>query len=133
VRQYHKDGTLPDDGYSIWVFGSNLGGRHGGGAAKVAADTFGAKWGKEGAIGHHGWSYAIPTKNEDITAALPLHQIRIHVHYFIRYAKTHPELNFWVTAVGCGLAGLDPQMMAMMFWDAPANCSLPDIWKEWLG
>lgn len=54
------------------------------------------------------------------------------VGHFIAYASVHPELKFFVTRVGCGLAGYRDVDIAPMFKNAPANCSLPDTWKQYL-
>lgn len=106
----------------VFVFGSNLAGRHGRGAALFAKDQRGAELGK--GIGYQGNSYAIPTKDGALRS-LPLETIRKHVDEFIGFARAHPELTFQVTAIGCGLAGYQPADIAPMFKDAPANCIMP--------
>lgn len=88
----------------IFVFGSNLAGKHYGGAARYAHQVHGAVMGK--GTGHHGNSYAIPTCDDTI-AALPLVRIKPHIDAFIDYAKAHPELEFHLTHIGCGIAGYD--------------------------
>lgn len=115
---------------SIFVFGSNLAGRHGKGAALTARIQHGAINGF--GIGRVGNSYAIPTKDERIRT-LSLERIHQYVHQFITYASTHPELEFNVTAIGCGLAGYQPSDIAPMFKSAPPNCSLPESFKSVLG
>lgn len=105
----------------IFVFGSNLSGHHGAGAAREAYENFGAKWGV--GIGLTGMAYAIPTKDEKLKT-LPLEQISLHVRTFLKYAAKHPNKEFFVTAIGCGLAGYDPRQIAPMFKDAPLNCTL---------
>lgn len=105
----------------IFVFGSNLAGRHGGGAAFEAARYFGAVYGV--GVGPTGRSYAIPTKDERIET-LPLEIIRVHVDEFLEYAAGNPGTEFFVTAIGCGLAGYEPQDIAPMFVDSPVNCTL---------
>jgi hypothetical protein len=125
-RTYHLDGTAaPAD--SIFVFGSNLSGIHGGGAAKAAAAIHGAKWGV--AEGLTGRSYAIPTVQKQIAGPLTLAEIGASVERFLRHAFTHPEDWFFVTRVGCVLAGHKDADIAPMFRDAPLNCSLPDTWR----
>lgn len=109
----------------IFVFGSNLAGRHGRGAALEARKKYGAVYGV--GLGRTGNAYAIPTKDEKLNS-LPLEQIRRYVAEFIAYARQHPELVFQVTAVGTGLAGYSHTEMAPMFKDAPKNCYLPIIW-----
>lgn len=106
----------------IFVFGSNLAGRHGKGAALFARQHHGAIYGQ--AEGLQGNSYAIPTKDRSIKT-LPLNAIRSHVNRFLDFAIEHPNLSFQVTAIGCGLAGYSPVEIAPMFEHAPANCELP--------
>lgn len=104
----------------VFVFGSNLAGRHGAGAAKQAL-KWGAIYGV--GVGHRGKTYAIPTKDENIQT-LPLYQIKEYVKEFISYAKDRPEI-FLVTAIGCGLAGYQPKDIAPMFNDVSKNIVLP--------
>ena len=110
----------------IFVFGSNLAGRHGKGAAYYAKKNHGAEYGI--GKGRTGMAYAIPTKNEKIKV-LPLHEIKKYVNDFIEYAKSHPELEFFVTAIGTGLAGYDHSEIAPMFKNCPSNCELPKVWN----
>lgn len=112
----------------IFVFGSNLAGRHGMGAAKFALDNHGAVYGK--GIGHYGNSYAIPTKDSNIRT-LPLSVIEIYVQHFIQYAVNHPELEFQVTRIGCGLAGYKDSDIAPFFVNSPKNCHLPEGWRDY--
>jgi hypothetical protein len=109
----------------IFVFGSNLSGIHGAGAAKYAYNHHGALWSK--GIGLQGESYAIPTKDYNIKT-LPLHIIRLYVKDFIDFAKGHPELEFEVTKIGCGLAGYTPEDIAPLFEGAQEikNIYLPE-------
>lgn len=109
--------TEPDT--RIFVFGSNLAGRHGKGAALEAKEKWGAVYGQ--GIGHHGQSYAIPTKDWDLES-LPLNTIQVFVATFLNYAQDHPDLRFRVTRVGCGLAGYTEAEIKPMFADAPPNC-----------
>lgn len=111
----------------IFVFGSNLAGRHGKGAARDALRLHGAVWGR--AIGRQGNSYAIPTKSIDIKP-LYLSMIAVFVGDFLEYARGRPELVFNVTRIGCGLAGYKDEQIAPMFAGAPDNCHLPDGWRE---
>ncbi|WP_063805088.1 DUF4326 domain-containing protein [Burkholderia ubonensis] len=141
---FHVDGTLPTalDG-QVFVFGSNLAGRHGKGAAAVAKEHFGAKPGV--GPGRQGQSYGIPTKDgrplpgnprpsfNDPEQTLPLSAIKPFIAGFIEYAKAHPDERFFVTRVGCGLAGYEDKEVAPLFAAAPANCSFPEDWKPWLG
>jgi hypothetical protein len=98
----------------VFVFGSNLAGKHGKGAALTAV-RFGAKYGK--GIGHHGNTYAIPTKDENLKT-LSLNEISKYVSAFLDYCVCTPEKVFVVTQVGCGLAGYTCDDIAPMFKDA---------------
>ncbi|MEI7781336.1 MAG: hypothetical protein WCJ18_05350 [Planctomycetota bacterium] len=112
----------------VFVFGSNLAGLHGGGAAKVALERFGAE--RANGIGHRGQSYAIPTKDE-LIETLPLEEIGEHVAEFLEYAMTKPELTFLVTQIGCGLAGYSPEDIGPLFSNVPDNVVLPEaFWKH---
>jgi len=110
----------------IFVFGSNLAGRHGKGAALYARNLYGAKHGV--GVGRTGNAYAIPTKDE-LIRTLPLPRIAKYVSDFLDYARLHPELEFEVTKIGCGLAGYHEHEIKPMFFDAPLNCRLPDQWR----
>lgn len=99
----------------IFVFGSNLSGRHGLGAAKTALG-WGAKWGQ--AKGLQGKTYGIPTKDSTVRRTLSIEEIQPFVKEFIEFAKVNTDLIFLVTEVGCGLAGLKPKDVAPLFKDA---------------
>lgn len=116
----------------IFVFGSNLAGKHGKGAAKLAAQKFGAQYGK--GEGLHMQSYALPTKNFAIKT-LPLDKIKGYVDRFIKVAEINPKLTFLVTEIGCGLAGYTPEDIAPMFEDAIRleNVHLPLSFWQVLG
>lgn len=86
----------------IFVFGSNLAGRHGAGAAKYAREHYGAEYGV--GFGPTGCAYALPTKDRDLKT-LPLDQIALYIAYFLLYAEHHPDDEFLLTPIGCGLAG----------------------------
>ena len=111
----------------IFVFGSNLAGRHGAGSAKEAHKNHGAVYGV--GFGRTGNSYAIPTKDKNLNI-LPLQEIEIFVGQFKLYAKHHPELTFDVVKIGCGLAGYSEEQIAPMFKDCPMNCNLPEGWRK---
>ena len=98
----------------IFVFGSNLEGRHGAGAALTAL-----KWGAKMHIGYgcRGQTFAIPTKGFKIQT-LSIDVISTYTEMFIRYATLKPELTFLVTEIGCGLAGYKPEDIAPLFKDA---------------
>lgn len=112
-----------------FVFGSNLAGIHGAGAAAFAVRHHGAIMGK--GVGIQGDSYGIPTKDHRIRT-LPLDEIAHYVRWFLEYAERKPDTTFHVTQIGCGLAGLEPKDMAPMFHDAPANCQFSSAWEQWL-
>ena len=107
----------------IFVFGSNVQGMHMGGAARMAYNKFGAEW--ENGEGLRGNSYALPTmEGVDSTKEA--------VQRFTAFAREHPELRFYVTPVGCGIAGYSPNEMAPMFKNAALleNVYLPiSFWK----
>ncbi len=110
----------------VFVFGSNIAGIHGAGAAQTALCEWGAKWHK--GIGHWGASYAIPTKvNPNV--GLSLDAVAEYVHAFLVYAECRPDLTFLVTPVGTGLAGFRHEDIAPLFRSGPNNVLLPPIWK----
>lgn len=117
---------MPDTD-EIFVFGSNLAGRHGKGAALCAVQHHGAIYGQ--GVGLQGSSYAIPTKDERIRT-LSLDVINGYVDEFMDFAASHPQMKFHVTAIGCGLAGYSPQDIAPMFSGVPDNCRLPDVFAD---
>ena len=104
----------------VFVFGSNLEGMHGGGAAWVAFQKFGAVLGC--GVGLRGQSYAIPTMQGGVETIKP------YVDEFVAFAREHPELFFYVTRIGCGIAGFREKDIAPLFADAIglANVCLPE-------
>lgn len=114
----------------IFVFGSNLAGRHGKGAALTAYQEHGADYGN--GIGRMSNSYAIPTKNRELQP-LALEVIRHYVSKFITYAHYNSSLDFQITRVGCGLAGYTDARIAPMFSGASNNCYFDSAWKPYLG
>jgi hypothetical protein len=111
---------------NIFVFGSNLAGRHGKGAALEAKERHGAMYGQ--GEGLQGNSYAIPTKDRKLKS-LPLDEISKHVRTFLYFATDHPELNFMVTPIGCGLAGHSRYDIAPMFMQYPAKWYFNDTYE----
>jgi hypothetical protein len=112
--------TMGED--RIFVFGSNLAGRHGAGAALFARKHCGAIYGV--GEGRQGQSYGIPTKDARLQP-LPLEQIRLHVESFLAHARHCSRETFQLTAIGCGLAGYKPEQIAPMFSGAPPNVHMP--------
>lgn len=111
----------------VFVFGSNLSGMHGGGAARTAYLRFGAVMGQ--GVGLQGKSYGIPTMQGGTETIKP------YVDEFVAFAKAHPERMFLVTRIGCGIAGFTDKEIAPLFADATdvENISLPrSFWKELL-
>ncbi len=110
----------------IFVFGSNLQGMHGGGAARLAYDKFGAIWGQ--GVGLQGQSYGIPTMHGGVDAIKP------YVDEFIEFAKSHPELTFLVTRIGCGIAGFRDEEIAPLFKECieMENVCLPKSFHEYI-
>ena len=108
----------------IFVFGSNLAGMHGGGAARIARLHFGAVMGQ--GVGLQGQSYAIPTMQGGVET------IRPYVEEFIIFAHQHPELHFLVTPIGCGIAGFEAEDIAPLFKSAKEmkNINLPESFWE---
>jgi hypothetical protein len=114
---------------SIFVFGSNLAGHHGKGAALFALNNRGAIYCQ--GVGRQGNSYAIPTRDRKIKT-LPLPVIQGYVTGFLEYARRLPQLQFEVTRVGCGYAGYIDCEMAPLFKGAPSNCLIPKAWEQYL-
>ena len=123
-RRYTPEKIEELESYEIFVFGSNLAGMHSGGAARAAFNRFGAVWGQ--GTGLQGQCYAIPTMHGGPEAIEP------YVDEFICFAKKHPELEFLVTRIGCGIAGFKDEEIAPLFSDAleEANIILPERFVE---
>lgn len=97
----------PDE---VFVFGSNLAGNHAGGAARVALERFGAVMGQ--GVGMQGQSYAIPTMQGGVETIKP------YVDEFIALAREWDQTTFWVTRIGCGIAGFTDEEIAPLFTEA---------------
>lgn len=110
----------------IFVFGSNLKGLHGGGAARLAYERFGAIWGQ--GVGLQGSCYGIPTMHGGVDA------IKLYVDEFIEFAQNHTEYTFLVTKIGCGIAGFKEEEIAPLFADAVSvdNIILPESFVMYL-
>lgn len=126
-RRYTPDGISELKENEIFVFGSNLEGSHGGGAARLAYNRFGAVWGL--GTGIQGRSYAIPTMQGGVETIKP------YVDAFIQFAKQNTTLTFLVTRIGCGIAGFRDEEIAPLFKDALEleNVILPKEFVESLG
>ena len=111
----------PDD---IFVFGSNLQGLHMGGAARVAYEKFGAIWGQ--GVGIQGQSYAIPTMQGGVETIKP------YVDDFIKLAREWDQNTFYVTRIGCGIAGFSDEEIAPLFAEAYGlyNVRLPKSFAD---
>lgn len=108
----------------VFVFGSNIAGHHGAGAARLAMNKWGAKWGK--GVGLEGQTYGIPTMQGGVETIKP------YVDAFIDFAKKHQDKIFLVTEIGCGIAGFTPEDIAPLFKEAETveNIHLPErFWK----
>lgn len=113
----------------VFVFGSNKNGNHFGGAAKLAYEKFGAQWGV--GEGHTGQSYAIPTLNENMEKVTEK-ELEDSFFKFFQYADDNRQFLFYVTKVGCGIAGWDLEEVKRIFWQAAVLITPdPDDW-EWI-
>lgn len=126
IMKTHIDGSLPKNN-EIFVFGSNLAGRHGAGAAKIALN-YGAKYGM--GIGLQGNSYAIPTKDHNLRV-LSIQEIQKHINQFLEVVKDNPNKQFFLTRIGCGLAGYQDHQIAHLFQTYP-NISFPIQWVQYV-
>lgn len=120
-----------EDDTRIFVFGSNLQGIHGGGAAWYARNKLGAELGV--AEGRTGRTYALPTCSvPGVPLSLP--QVEHWVNEFLKHANemltAEPATRFFVSPVGCGIAGFDENDIIPMFRNAPENCDLPPGWRD---
>ena len=113
----------------IFVFGSNLSGIHGAGAAKYAAKHYGAVYGV--GEGMSGKSYALPTKGINISF-MTLIEVKPHIQKFIKYAYDHPNDKFQLTQVGCGLGGFRKEEITPLFINASSNIYYDEAWKSLL-
>lgn len=118
----------------IFVFGSNVQGIHGAGAAKYAREKYGARMGV--GLGMAGKSYAIPTRRvehwggKEVWYNLSLGTVRDHVDSFLSFAARSSDLRFRLTAIGCGYAGFTAEQIAPLVARAPENVRLPPEFRE---
>ncbi len=113
----------------IFVFGSNLAGRHGKGAALHAKQCHGAWPGLNGLMGYKNQCFGIPTKDKRLNT-LDLRIIKVYIGRFLGCARDLSGLTFYVTRIGCGLAGYTDKDITPMFKGAPKNCILPIGWRK---
>ncbi|MBU3848099.1 MAG: hypothetical protein H9855_14240 [Candidatus Acinetobacter avistercoris] len=128
--QYHDESiikSLTED--TVFVFGSNLAGTHAGGAAKTALLHFGAIKGV--GRGWSGQSYAIPTMNEHLQQ-MPLSQIQHYIEDFKIYTKNHPKIKYFITSLGCGVAGYKVEEIAPMFKGISKNVIFPASFRPFV-
>ena len=111
----------------IFVFGSNLAGKHNGGGARIALEKFGAVYGQ--AFGSQGQSYAIPTLGFDFEK-ISLTEIKLYIDLFFNYAFNHPQYEFLVTKIGCGIAGYKISEIAPLLLNPFKNIVLPKEFVE---
>ena len=114
----------------IFCFGSNQAGIHGAGAARLALQKFGARYGKTGFVGQ---SYGISTKDKNIKT-LPLSEIKKEIEQFVDFAKCNPQLEFLMTQIGCGLASFQPKYIAPLFrgLELSSNIIFPECFEPYL-
>lgn len=127
---YHDESivkALAED--TIFVFGSNMAGTHAGGAARTAMEHFGALKGV--GRGWSGQSFAIPTMNEHLQQ-MPLSQIEHYVEDFKIYTKNHPKQKYFITSIGCGVAGYKVEEIAPMFKGISHNVILPASFRPFV-
>ena len=127
MNAYYNHMYLPTNG-DIFVFGSNLAGRHGLGAALTARRFYGAIYGL--GVGIQNNSYAIPTKDYKLRI-LALEHIVPYIHEFVQYTNSNSDKSFYVTMIGCGLAGYEAMDIAPHFKGA-VNCKFPFVFKQYL-
>lgn len=110
----------------IFVFGSNLAGSHGGGAARQAREQFGAEDGVgEGLTGQ---CYAFPTLDKELKQ-VPRFLLLLKVYLLYKCCEDNPDKEFLLTKVGTGIAGYKEEDMKGLFTNPPKNLVLPDNWK----
>lgn len=124
MKQYTPENITELKPNEIFVFGSNLNGNHAGGAARVAVEKFGAIWGQS--EGLQGQSYALPTLDKNL-CKLPIAMLAHKINTFAATAKGHPELTFYLTKIGLGIAGYSLKEMreALKGITFPDNVIIP--------
>jgi hypothetical protein len=126
MATYNEHGFITAlEPHEVFVFGSNLAGRHGAGAAKQAREQFGAQLGV--GEGRTGQTYALPTLDENLKQ-LSYKELALAAERFISYAWRNPNTVFHLTKVGCGLAGYDEERIKVLFAWTPRNVVKPEGW-----
>jgi len=123
--KFHDENVIPTGDW-IYVFSSNLAGKHAKGKARIARVNFRAEFGV--AQGRTSNAYAIPTHDKHM-AALSIDSIKAAIEAFLRFAHENQKLNFFVTRIGCEDSAFSDEQMGPLFASAPENCSLPRSWK----
>ena len=113
MRKYTPENITSLEPNEVFVFGSNRRGAHEGGAARVAYEEFGATWGE--GEGHTGQSYAIPTLDENFCLVTE-NDLETSLAKFIDYVCINSQLTFYLTKIGCGIAGWDIEKVKEIFW-----------------
>lgn len=114
MRKYTPENIVNLDENEIFVFGSNEAGIHGAGAARIAFLKFGAEMGLGNGLS--GNSYAIPTKDRNVET-LSLDKVKSYIDEFIGFVLKHQNLTFYLTKIGCGLAGFTIEEIKNIFWE----------------
>lgn len=129
---FHEDMTQPTRPNSVFVFGSNLAGRHGAGSARAALDHYGAELGVY--YGPTGAAFAVPTVDTAIEK-LPIEVVEMYVRKLIQHSLEHADTVFFVTRIGCGIAGFTDEQIAAIFnrrgLSFP-NFDFPIEWKPYI-
>lgn len=131
IIKHHTDKDIPSPN-EIFVFGSNERGIHGAGSAYAAVTKYGAK--RFIGRGISGMSYAIPTKDTNIKTR-SLEDIKVDVNIFVDFVNSNKDINFFITRVGCGLAGYHDHQIAPMFKGINfhlGNCNFPKTWLDYM-
>ena len=124
MAKYDNNGYIIElDKNEIFVFGSNGRGAHFGGAAATAVKKFGAVMGQ--AEGLQGQSYAIDTMDSEGV-------MDAQIQSFLDFAWNHKDLTFYLTEIGCGIAGYSPEQIApkFAFYRSRGNVVLPESFKK---
>lgn len=128
ISSFHAANVIPSGNW-IWVFSTNEGGKLGKGWERIARVNFRADYGcGSGPSGH---AYAIATRDKKLQIR-SMEAVAKEVEAFLQYAKANPKLNFFVTRIGCDVNGFTDAQIGPLFAAAPANCSLPEAWKQYV-